>query len=89
MKLNLDDASVIDVRTPAEYAEEHYPGAVNIPVDKIQFEIDDIKKMPAPIVLYCKSGTRSAYAFNILKENGLNEIYNVGGLHDILKEKST
>jgi phage shock protein E len=87
MKLNLEDASVIDVRTPAEYAEEHYPGAVNIPVDKIQFQVDEIKNMKAPIVLYCKSGTRSAHALKILKENGLNEVYNVGGLYDILKVK--
>ena len=89
MKLNLNNVSVIDVRTPAEFAEEHYPGAVNIPVDKIQFEVDKIKKMALPIVLYCRSGTRSAYAQTILKENGLKEVYNAGGLHDILKAKNS
>jgi phage shock protein E len=89
MKTILKDTSVIDVRSPAEYAEEHYPGAVNIPVDKLQYQIDDIKKMPLPIVLYCKSGTRSSYTQKILKENGVYEVYNAGGLSDILKDKST
>jgi len=43
--------------------------------------------MKKPIVAYCRSGARSSMAVSILKQNGLNEVYNAGGLQDILQLK--
>ena len=86
MKNILEKATVIDVRTPQEYAQDHYPGAVNIPLDEIQQHLQELKKTEGPIVAYCRSGNRSGMAVSILKQNGINEVYNGGGLEDLLQQ---
>jgi phage shock protein E len=40
--------------------------------------------MQGPIVVYCRSGNRSGMAMSLLKQAGLSEVYNGGGLHDML-----
>ena len=57
MKEILNNATVVDVRTPEEFKEQHYPGAVNIPLDVVPQRIKDFKKIQAPIVMYCRSGS--------------------------------
>lgn len=84
----LNSASIVDVRTPAEYEEGHYEGAVNIPLNELMQRIDEFKKMKQPIVTYCRSGARSGMATSILKQNGLTEVYNGGGLYDLLLLKN-
>ena len=84
--LNTPGTTIIDVRSPMEFAEQSIPGAINIPVDLIQTRIHDIKEMPAPYLLYCKSGGRSGMASAILKQSGVDEVYNGGGIHDLLAE---
>ena len=87
MKEILNNASIVDVRTPGEYDEGHYPGAVNIPLNELPQRMTEFKEMKKPIVAYCRSGSRSGLAVSILKQNGLNEVYNAGGLYDILQLK--
>ncbi len=62
---------IVDVRTPEEYKTAHYHGAVNIPLDQIDSQISKIKGMKQPIIVYCRSGNRSAKAAAILKRNGI------------------
>ena len=76
-------AAVIDVRTMEEFEEEHYPRALNIPVDQIQKRMFDLGDKHAPIVLYCASGARSAYAANLLRSAGYSDVTNAGGLDDM------
>ena len=83
MKEILNSASIVDVRTPGEFAEGHYPGAVNIPLNEFTDRLDELKEMKQPIVAYCRSGARSGMAVSMLKQNGLNEVYNGGGLYDL------
>ena len=83
MKEILNSASIVDVRTPGEFAEGHYPGAVNIPLNAFTDRLDELKEMKQPIVAYCRSGARSGMADSMLKQNGLNEVYNGGGLYDL------
>ena len=83
MKEVLKKASVVDVRTPGEYLEGHYPGAINIPLNELQNRLEEFKELKAPIVAYCRSGARSGMAVSLLKQNGFNEVYNVGGLFDL------
>lgn len=66
---------VIDVRTPAEFAEKHLENARNINFFGQDFE-KDILKLPrdAAILLYCKSGRRSDAAAEFLLENGFTNI---------------
>ncbi len=69
---------VIDVRTPAEFAEGHVEGAVNIPFDTILKGVDqhDIKK-DDDLVLYCRSGRRAGIALDNLKTAGFEKVINV------------
>lgn len=83
MKEVLKKASVVDVRTPGEYLEGHYPGAINIPLNELQSRLEEFKELKAPIVAYCRSGARSGMAVSLLKQNGFNEVYNGGGLFDL------
>lgn len=43
--------------------------------------------MKQPIVTYCRSGSRSGMATSMLKQNGIKEVYNGGGLEDLLQLK--
>jgi rhodanese-related sulfurtransferase len=73
------DLFVIDVREPSELeGNGHIPGAVNIPVKTLA---DNPTLLPAdldtPIVVYCKSGTRSTYAWTILSALGFTDVRNM------------
>lgn len=83
MKEILSKASIVDVRTFSEFSEDHYPGAINIPLNELSERLEEIKEMKKPIVAYCRSGARSGMAVSLLKQNGLNEVYNGGGLFDL------
>ena len=83
MKEVLKTASVVDVRTPGEYLEGHYPGAINIPLNELPQRLNEFKELKTPIVAYCRSGARSGMAVSLLKQNGFNEVYNGGGLFDL------
>lgn len=83
MKDELIKGTVIDVRTPEEFSEGHYPNATNIPLDNVQQRINEFIGMPKPIVAYCRTGNRSGTAVSILKQNGINEAINGGGLDDL------
>lgn len=76
----------IDVRSPLEFASEHLPGAENIPVEIISSKVDYIKGLNQNILLYCRSGARSAMATSILKQAGLQNVYNGGSVYDLLVE---
>jgi phage shock protein E len=84
----LEKATILDVRTPEEFSGNHYPNAINIPLGELAQRIDEIKEMKQPIVAYCQSGNRSAMAVSILKQNRLTEVYNGGGLSDLLQQKN-
>ncbi|MFM1776410.1 MAG: hypothetical protein RJA53_2020 [Bacteroidota bacterium] len=77
-------ATIIDVRSPMEFESEHFLGAQNIPLEEVAFRVSEISAMPKPIVVYCRSGNRSSMAAGILAQNGINEVYNGGGLYDML-----
>lgn len=76
-------AKIVDVRTVEEFEEEHYPNSINIPVDQVQFRINEFGDKNSPIVVYCASGARSAYAARILKSVGYTDVINAGGLYDM------
>ena len=67
-------AMVVDVRTVEEFEEEHYPRAVNIPVDQVHLRLADFGDKQHPIIVYCASGSRSAYAAKILKAAGFTRV---------------
>lgn len=62
-------ATVIDVRSVAEFRGGHVAGSKNIPLPEFSSRINEIKKMKGPIVLCCASGARSGQATRMLKQH--------------------
>ncbi|HSU28266.1 MAG TPA: rhodanese-like domain-containing protein [Chitinophagaceae bacterium] len=71
-------AIVIDVRTPHEFDSGKVPGSINIPIDRISINIQRILDMKKPVVFCCESGIRSSQAMNIMKRNGMKDVFNGG-----------
>ncbi|MDR4497481.1 MAG: DUF2892 domain-containing protein [Candidatus Scalindua sp.] len=67
-------ASVIDVRTEAEFESEHIEGSHLLPLDKIEEKSDEVRAVPAPRLLLCQSGNRASMAKSRLEK------LNVAGL---------
>jgi len=61
--------SVIDVRTGAEYAAEHIPGAHLIPLDQLEARLNEVRAVPAPRLVLCRSGGRAAMAKKTLEQH--------------------
>ncbi len=63
-----DDApTIVDVRTPAEFAAEHLAGAVNIPLDLVQQHADEIgRAATGEVLLVCRTDNRATQAANLL-----------------------
>lgn len=83
--LKTNPFTIIDVRSPNEFAKGHVPGAINIPLEEIAMRLMDLKYMPKPIIAYCKSGNRSSIAATFLKQQGVDEVYNGGTINDMLR----
>lgn len=75
-----ENVQVLDVRTPEEFAAGHLQNAVNINIYDASFA-EQIKKLSpeTPVYVYCKAGSRSAKAADILKQNGFRKIVNMSG----------
>ena len=80
-----NNATIVDVRTPEEFAGQHVSGAINIPLDEVAQRINELKELPKPIIAYCRSGNRSGMAVAILKQNGIVEAVNGGGIDEMLQ----
>lgn len=62
---------VVDVRTPEEFAYDHVPGSINIPLNEIPDRLDEIRSFNRPLILCCASGNRSGYATAYLCSHGI------------------
>lgn len=71
---------IIDVRTPAEFAQGHVPGAVNIPVDQLDKRLSELQSAKhKDVVLYCRSGKRAGQAAEVLRANGFGKLLHLAG----------
>lgn len=77
-----EGAFLVDVRTPAEFAEGNVKGSVNIPLDVIPNQIQKFKGKKN-IVVFCRSGNRSGQAKLILENNGIQHVTNGGTWLDV------
>jgi rhodanese-related sulfurtransferase len=78
--LDLEDVQLIDVRTPEEFSEGFIKDAQNIDFFSDSFEEDILKlDKTKPVILYCKSGGRSAKCSEKLVEAGFIKIYDLQG----------
>lgn len=71
---------VLDVRTPAEFAEGHLANAINIDFQSGNFETD-ISKLDkgTTYAVYCRSGNRSGQAVKVMAELGFTDLYDMDG----------
>ena len=74
------DVIILDVRTPQEYQEGHISNAINIPVQILGQQLDKLNNFKdKKILVYCRSGHRSAIASQILDRAGFKNVYNLKG----------
>ncbi len=72
--------TVLDVRTPAEFAEGHLPGAVNINVEDPAFPAEVAALDPAAdYAVYCRSGNRSRVAMDFMTQEGVTQTVGLEG----------
>jgi rhodanese-related sulfurtransferase len=77
----LHELTVIDVRTPGEFASGHLPGALNIPLDRLSRALPAIKEAAegGEILVVCASGARSENACRTLAGHGVTSATLTGG----------
>jgi rhodanese-related sulfurtransferase len=80
--LQKDSAAVLlDVRTPEEYAAGRIPGSRLLPLDEIKARAGELPAdQSVPLIVYCRTGRRSAEAAAILLELGYTEVFDLGGI---------
>lgn len=76
----LENVQLVDVRTPEEYKEAYIEGFQNIDYlsDTFSADIEKLDKTK-PVIVYCKSGRRSANCAEELKEKGFVKVYDLDG----------
>ena len=83
-----EEVQLVDVRTPAEYAEGHIPDAVNMDVNGASFAAEIATLDPArPVALYCRSGRRSKLAAEQVVKAGFEVVELDGGILSWTGEK--
>lgn len=78
-------SGIVDVRKPSEWNDEHIKGVPNVPLSNVeerQGEFDPGQEY----YLHCKSGYRSVIAASLLKKNGVENVVNVLGGFEALKQ---
>jgi phage shock protein E len=71
---------LVDVRTPGEFGAGHLPGAINLPVQDLDRRMNELGDKERSIVLYCRSGSRSAQAGRMLKGAGYTKVHDLGAM---------
>jgi NADPH-dependent 2,4-dienoyl-CoA reductase/sulfur reductase-like enzyme/rhodanese-related sulfurtransferase len=72
-----EQAQVVDVRTEAEFAQKHIPGAVNIPLDALRQRLDELSR-EREVWVVCGVGQRAYNATRILQQHGF-DVKNLSG----------
>lgn len=73
--------TLLDVRTPEEYAETRIPGAKLLPLSELEARAErELPDKEAPVFVYCRSGRRSAAAGKLLEKLGYKKVYDIGGI---------
>jgi phage shock protein E len=71
-------AQIVDVRTVEEFRLGHVDRAVNIPLHTLPTRMHEVGPKERSVVVYCKSGGRSALAASLLRKAGWKEVIDVG-----------
>jgi len=78
--INHESATVVDVRSMAEFKQGHIVDAINLPLNGLKNQLKQLEKhKQSPIVVCCRSGSRSANACRTLKKAGFENVHNLRG----------
>ncbi len=78
--LNRDDALVIDVREPGEWATGHIPNARHIALGQLDKQLHELDKFKTrPLIVSCQTGNRAATACGKLKKQGFEKVFTLAG----------
>ncbi|MDA3950691.1 MAG: rhodanese-like domain-containing protein [Spirochaeta sp.] len=82
-------ATVVDVRTPGEFAAGHADGAINIPLNEVARRADEFTAFSQPVLLCCRTGRRSGGATLILRRRGIGAVKNAGAYQRVVSGENT
>ncbi|MFA6143981.1 MAG: rhodanese-like domain-containing protein [Sulfurimonas sp.] len=78
---NDTNVTLLDVRTPEEFSQEHIEGATLIPLQSLNENLSQLQSVKEKkVIVYCHSGTRSVAASRILVKNGFIPLNVTGGI---------
>ncbi len=83
---------VVDVREPEEYAAGHLPRAINVPRGVMEFRLSGLPDLANPngrVLVYCRSGGRSALAAQTLQKLGYTNVFSMSGGYDAWQARGT
>ncbi len=80
LMINREDAIIVNVREPHEYAAGHVPNARHIPMGQVDKRLGELDKFKdKPVIVVCQSGNRSSSTCNALTKRGFEKVYNLSG----------
>ena len=80
MILNKDDALVIDVREDKEIKGGIIKGARHVTLGQLKTRMSEFNKSKnSPVLIYCRSGSRSGHACQMFTKEGFENVYNLSG----------
>lgn len=80
---------LVDVRTPGEFSAGHAPGALSIPLSELARRVGELGPRDRPIAVYCRTGSRSAYAKRWLDRQGFTNVIDVGTVQNARRLRRT
>ena len=69
---------LVDVRSQQEYGSGHLPGSINVPLQQLDQRLSTLGAKDKPLIVYCRSGSRSALARAKLKGYGFTRVFDLG-----------
>ncbi len=76
-------AQLVDVRSPTEFAQGSLPNAINLPLQTIN-QADTILEKDKPVILYCVTGARTKMAKIQLNNFGFDKVHDLGSFQNYL-----
>lgn len=78
--INREDALLVDVRDPAEFAKGHILGAKSVPLADLERRAAELDRHKAkPVIVHCDNGSRATRALAVLKARGFGRVFNLAG----------
>lgn len=80
LKINHEDALVLDIRSMKEFSDGHILNAENVPLNSLGNQLQKLEKhKQRPIIAVCRSGSRSQAACSTLRKAGFEQVFNLRG----------